>query len=297
MTPAAASPHANTRPTARRYSLAQLMALPYGPAQMLRLAAETGCAGAGIRLLPAAPGGVSYPLMDDPAALREALAVVRDTGVRVLDLEVARLDAAFDLRRFEAFFAVGQALGAAHVLVAGDDPDEARLTASYAAFCEAAARHGLSADLEFMPWTAVPTLARAQRIVTAVDQPNAAVLVDALHFGRSASDLADLAGWPRTRLNYAQICDGRVPQPPTDAELIFDARCERLLPGEGGLDLVSLFAHLPADLTISIEVPSESRAPVVGYTAWARRAIAATDAVLVQADALRTRLAAGALRG
>ncbi len=271
----------------RPYSLAQLMALPLNPAQMLRLAARTGCAAAGIRLLPTAPGGIHYPLMTDAAGLREALAVMRDTGVKVLDLEVVRLDAAFDPARFEPFLACGAELGAAHVLVAGDDPDESRLTASYASFCEAAARHGLSADLEFMPWTAVPSLDVAQRIVTAVDQPNAAVLVDALHVARSPSRLQDLAGWPRQRLHYAQICDGRVPGPTAVADLIHDARCERLLPGEGGIDLVELFSRLPADLPISIEVPSESRAPAMGHEAWARLAIEATDRVLALADARR----------
>ncbi len=271
----------------RRHSLAQLMALPLNPAQMLRLAADSGCAAAGIRLLPAAPGGLHHPLMQDAAGRREAQAVMRDTGVRVLDLEVVRLDAAFEPARFEAFLACGAELGAAHVLVAGDDPDEARLTASYAAFCEAAARHGLTADLEFMPWTAVPTLDRAQRIVRAVDQPNAAVLVDALHLARSPSRLDDLDGWPRQRLNYAQICDGRVPGPAHVEGLIHDARRERLLPGEGGIDLVGLFARLPADLPVSIEVPSESRAPAMGYLAWARLAIEATDRVLAQAAARR----------
>jgi sugar phosphate isomerase/epimerase len=191
---------------------------------------------------------------------------------------------------FLPFLAVGQQLGAAHVLVAGDDPDEARLTASYAALCQAAARHGLTADLEFMPWTEVPNLGKAQRIVNAADQPNAAVLVDALHFGRSASRLGELADWPRSRLNYAQICDGGLPIPLTTEGLIHDARCERLLPGEGGIDLVSLFACLPADITISIEVPSESRAPAMGYTAWAKAAIAATDVVLAKADVLRAQL-------
>ena len=270
-----------------RYSLAQLMALPLNPAQMIRLAATTGCAAAGIRLLPAAPGGLHHPLMNDAAAKREALAAIRDTGVKVLDLEVARLDVDFDVARFEAFLACGAELGAAHVLVAGDDPDEARLTASYAAFCEAAARHGLSADLEFMPWTAVPSLSVAQRIVAAVDQPNAAVLVDALHFARSPSRLDELEGWPRQRLNYAQICDGLVPGPSTVAGLIHDARCERLLPGDGGIDLVELFARLPADLPISIEVPSESRSAAIGHEAWTRLAIAATDRVLAAADARR----------
>ena len=45
------------------------MALPCNPAQMLQLAADTGCAAAGVRLLPTAPGGVAYRLMDDPALL------------------------------------------------------------------------------------------------------------------------------------------------------------------------------------------------------------------------------------
>lgn len=274
----------------RPYSLAQLMALPYNPAQMLQLAADTGCAAAGIRLLPTSPGGPAYRLMDDAPLLRETLAVQKGTGIRILDLEVVRLNAEFDIGDFLPMLAVGQQLGAAHVLVAGDDPDPARLTASYATLCEAARRHGMTADLEFMPWTAVPHLGAAQRIVAAAGQPNAAVLVDALHFGRSASRLTDLKDWPRSRLNYAQICDGKVPPPLDDAGLIFDARCERLLPGEGGIDLVSLFATLPADITISIEVPSDSRAPAMGYTAWARAAIATTDEVLGRADALRAQL-------
>ncbi|RZS57940.1 sugar phosphate isomerase/epimerase family protein [Sphaerotilus mobilis] len=276
----------------RRYALAQLMALPLNPAQMIQLAADTGCSAVGIRLLPTAPGGIHHPLMHDAAGRREALAAMRDTGVRVLDLEVARIDTDFDVGRFEPFLACGAELGAAHVLVAGDDPDEARLSASFAAFCAAAARHGLSANLEFMPWTAVPSLGVAQRIVQTVDQPNAAVLVDALHFARSPSNLDDLAGWPRQRLNYAQICDGLVPGPSTVAGLIHDARCERLLPGEGGIDLVELFARLPADLPISIEVPSESRSAALGHKAWARLAIAATDPVLAAADARRAQRSA-----
>lgn len=49
------------------------------------------------------------------------------------------------------FLANGQHLGARHILVASDDPNEARLTAHFAALCEAAAAHGLTCDLEFMP--------------------------------------------------------------------------------------------------------------------------------------------------
>lgn len=261
-------------------SLAALTALPLAPPQMLRLAAELDCRAAGLRLLPASPGGLHYPLMDDAPLLRETLAVIADTGVRVLDLEVLRIGEAFDPRAMQAFLATGQRLGARHILVAGDDPDEARLTARFAALCEAAAPHGLSCDLEFMPWTAVRDAASARRIVERAAQPNGGVLVDALHWARSGSTLDDVSALPRQRLHYAQICDGRVPGPTTTEALVFDARCERLLPGEGGIALGALFSRLPADLPVSVEVPSDSRAPRIGYAAWARQAVAAARAVL-----------------
>lgn len=264
----------------RLYSLAQLIALPLNPAQLLRLAADTGCAAAGIRLLPSSPGGVAYPLMDDPAGLREARAVIADAGVRVLDLEVVRLNEHFRASDFLRFFDVGQQLGASCVLVAGDDPDEARLTASYAALCEAAAPYGLTCDLEFMPWTEVPHLRCAKRIVAAAAQPNAGLLVDAIHFARSDSRLDELDDVPRHWLHYAQICDGPAQAPATVEGLIHAARCERLLPGEGAFDLRGLFARLPVDLPVSIEVPSDSRAPALGWATWARKAVEASRQAL-----------------
>lgn len=264
----------------RLYSLAQLIALPCSPPQMIRLAADTGCSAVGVRLLPASPGGTHYPLMDDAPMRRETLARQAATGVRILDLEVLRIDARLDVAACRPFFEVGAQLGARHVLVAGDDPDEARTIATFAALCEAAAPYGLSCDLEFMPWTAVRDAKAAHRIVAAAAQPNGAVLVDALHWARSGSTLDDVAAIPRTRLNYAQICDGAVPGPATVEGMVFDARCERALPGEGGIALRELFGRLPADLPISIEVPSDSRAPALGYAAWARAALDAARRVL-----------------
>ncbi len=264
----------------RLYSLAQLTALPYDPPRLVQLAADTGCQGCGIRLLPSSPGGPAYPLMNDPTMARETLARIAGTGVRVLDLEIIRIGEVFDVDAFLPFMDMGRRLGAQNILVAGDDADEARLTANFAALCEAAARHGLTCDLEFMPWTCVPDLATARRIVDGADQPNGGVLVDALHFARSASTLDEVAQLPKARLHYAQICDGAVPGPTTNEGLIFDARCARLLPGEGGIDLRALFARLPADLPVSIEIPHDVRAPAMGYEAWARAAFEATRRVL-----------------
>jgi sugar phosphate isomerase/epimerase len=260
----------------RIYSLAQLVALPYAPPQMVQLAAATGCQGCGLRIRPAAPGGVHHPIAPGSPLLRETRARCEATGVRVLDLEIIRIGPDFDPKAHAAFFEVGAELGARHVLVAGDEPDAGRTAANFAALCDAAAPYGLSCDLEPMPWCPVASVGDAARIVSAADRPNGAVLVDALHFFRSSSTLDDVKRLPRSRINYAQLCDGRVPGPTTVEGLIHDARCERLLPGEGGFALKSLLAVLPPDVPLSIETPSETRAPKMGYEAWALAAFEAT---------------------
>lgn len=266
--------------TARSYSLAYLTAARLSPPDAVRLAAETGYRHLGLRLLPAAPGGASQPLHTDPALLRETLAALRDTGIGVFDLEIIRLAPDFRLSDYTAFLETGQHLGARAILVAGDDPDAARLAGSFAALCEGASAYGLTCDLEFMPWTAVKSLSDALRVVATAAHPNARILVDALHFARSASSLAELAACPPQLFGYAQICDAPAEIPPDDAGLIFTARSERLLPGEGGIDLAALFAALPAALPVSVEVPSDSRIPVLGDREWARQALAASRAVL-----------------
>ncbi len=264
----------------RIYSLAYLSSSGIAPAEAVTLAAKVGYQGVGIRILPAAPGGAFAPLIDDPAAVRETAKRIADTGVGVFDVEIVRLAPDFDIADYARFLNVCAALGAKAILVAGDDPDEARMTQSFAAFCAAAARYNLTADLEFMPWTDVRDCSTAMRIVQKSGQTNGGVLVDALHWARSTSSLGDVEAIPRNRLNYAQICDASPVIPKTNAELIHTARCARLLPGEGGIDLVSLFAALPQDLPISIEVPHETRIAAVGVEAWASKALASAKAVL-----------------
>ena len=53
------------------------------------------------------------------------------------------------------------------------------------------------------------------------------------------------------------------------------ARSERLLPGEGQLDLAGMLSRLPNDLPISIEIPNIQRLRALGAEEWARRALAA----------------------
>ena len=270
--------------SARSLSIGPLTALSLSPPRLMEAAAAAGVHGVGIRMLPAAPGGVAYRLMDDPAMLRETLAAKAAHGMRIVDLEMVRIGAGFDVDQFRPFFETGAALGAAHVLVAVDDPDEARTTASFASLCEALRPYGLTAELEFMPWTQARDLATAKRIVIGAAQANGGILVDALHFARSNGKLEKLDYIPRAALRYAQICDGPLQAPATMEGLIHAARCERMLPGEGGIDLVALFRRLPPGLPVCIETPSDTRGPALGWTEWVRQSVVATRQVLQAID-------------
>jgi hypothetical protein len=127
------------------------------PRDVLVLAQKLDYQAIGVRIAPAIPGGDFSPLTTDPAMLRDTIRIMADTGVQVFDVEIVRIGPQFKLDQFAAFLETAAKLKARAVLVAGDDPNEARLTDSFAAFCRAAAPCSLTADLEFMPWaSAIP---------------------------------------------------------------------------------------------------------------------------------------------
>lgn len=261
----------------RDFSLAYLTSRHCTPPQAIALAAQTGYGWVGLRLWPNAPGAPQQQLLGLPDVLRETLAVQRDTGVGVFDLEVVRIGASFDPLAYLPLFEAGAALRARAVLVAADDTQASRLADSYARLCEAMAPFGLSADLEFMPWTAVPDARSALRTVQAAGSPaNAGILVDALHFGRSHTTLDDIRAIPPGLLHYAQICDAEAGTHFSTEQLIRSAREERLLPGEGNIDLTGLFAALPATLPISVEVVNIPREPGTNAQDWARDCLEAS---------------------
>lgn len=265
------------------YSLAFLTVFDLGPVEAVRVAAEAGYDLLGLRMLPAAPAEGSYPLMDDENLLDEVAAALRDTGIGVADVEIVRLKPETDVRTFEPFFARARRLGACNVLVAGDDPDEARLTESFAALASLARGYGLTVDLEFMPWTQVPNLAVARRIVETAGEPNGGVLIDALHLDRSPSTIDEVRDLPRERINYVQFCDGPAEYDASDAGLIDVARRARLMPGEGGIDLAGLARAIPRDVVVSIEVPNHALAERMPARERAKTALRATRSVIESA--------------
>lgn len=244
----------------RQYSLSFLTVADVSPVEAVNIAAACGYAKVGLRLLPAAPNEAEYPILTDQKLLAETQAALKDTGVEVADVEIVRITPEFQPKQYLQFLDFAQQLNAKHILVAGNDYEQQRLIHNYSLFCELSKKYGLSCDLEFMPWTAVKNLAQADHIIEQSGQDNAAILIDSLHFDRANSSLEQVKALPIQRMNYVQLCDGMTEYDPSDEGLIQIARSNRLVPGQGEIDLISLIRALPKNITLAAEVPNEKLA-------------------------------------
>jgi sugar phosphate isomerase/epimerase len=260
--------------------LSHMTAIELTPPQIVTAAAEAGFKHVGVRLAPARAGEPQHPMLGDTPMMRETLSRLADTGVTVLDFDILRLRADTDIDAFKPVLEAGARLGAKHLLVAVDDADETVMPAVFARACDAGREFDLTMNLEFMPWTGVKSLVQAQRFITRVDRPNARILIDAIHLDRSDGTNDEVARVPRRMLSYAQICDAPAERPKDLDGMLFQARYERLFPGEGGLDLLGLVRALPRDLPLSLEIPRTELAKTVSAEERARRAMAGMQALL-----------------
>lgn len=118
----------------------------------------------------------------------------------------------------------------------------------FAALCDLAAEHGLLAHIEFLPASAIRDLSAAWAIVEAAGRPNGGLTIDAWHFFRSGSTLAQLAAIPGDRIHTVQLNDGPlVPAPGADPwdEMMTGRHIPDALGTEGGgFDLAGLVRTL-----------------------------------------------------
>lgn len=262
------------------FSLAHLTVLSLPPPEMVRVAARTGYRGVGLRLIAVTDSTPGYPLMHDPAMMRATKAALADTGVRVLDIEFVKITPEIDIPGLEAFVAAGAELGAGHVITAPYDPDLARLADRLGAVGELCARYGLRAVLEFFPWTVVPDLGAAVRVVEAAGRPETGILVDTLHFDRSGSRVEHLGGIPASRLPFVHVSDAPVQRSYTTEDLLHAGRAERLPPGEGGIDIRGILRHMPPGIPVALEVPMTAMTAAEGAEAVALRVRRAAEHLL-----------------
>lgn len=205
----------------------------------------------------------------DRAAVRQA---IKDAGLLVSEIELItnwmpqHAEGQSDFGKFlssmtpERVLPLASELNATVVSTAelfGLAFDLDSIAGHFGALCDAAADLGLSIALEFVPTGGVPGLREALKVIDKAGRPNGGLMIDAWHFFRSNSSLADLAAVPGDRIFSVQLNDApAAPEPDLNIGMM-----NRQLPGEGEFDLTGLMRALAAtgtDAFVGVEVFSKT---------------------------------------
>lgn len=241
--------------------------------------------------------------LDEGLTAADMRAVLDDNGLRIGELDAVTdwlpresgaetdSDAVGFAVPADVFWDMAEALGARSlnvVEIVGATVDTDRAAEAFAALCDRGAEYGLLVHLEFLPWSGIPDIRAAARIVDLADRPNGGILLDTWHLCRSGGGPADLDPETARRVNGIQISDAPAdPEAGADgaegAEALMDETMHRrLLPGQGDADVAGVLAALRAagvDAPVGVEVFSDDLARLGTRTA-AQAAASAARAVL-----------------
>jgi sugar phosphate isomerase/epimerase len=244
----------------RMLSLSPQTVLPCSPVEQIDAAARAGFDAVGLRLFPI--NETEVDVMSDLETQRAIEERLASTGLGVLDIEVVRATPDADLSPIAPALEFASRLGARWLAVTAaslesyDAADEPAVVACLAEMCRIADHHGMRVALEFMAFRGIRTVEDATRVVEAVGHPAIGMSIDALHFFRAGGVSEALMDVDPERIATVHLSDAPRDAP---ADLINEARQNRLYPGQGGLPLVELLSVLPADLPAGVEVPSTAR--------------------------------------
>ena len=272
-----------------QFSLAHLTTLGCRPPEMIDIAARAGYDFVSLRLIPMGVPGEADFRSDDKQMIRRTKAALKETGVKLLDIELARILADKDPKTYVPAMETAAELGARHVISSAwtaDRTDRDFIVERYAEICDLAAPFGLTVDLEFPSFSRLTNLQEAADIVRAADRQNGGILVDTLYIHFSKVSLDELSALPPEWFHFLHLSDTVEEVPTTRDGLIHIARDNRLYIGEGCIDFAAIFDRLPP-VPFSIELPNAKRVKELGYEGHARRCIESARQYLQQRRAER----------
>jgi sugar phosphate isomerase/epimerase len=171
--------------------------------------------------------GISAPVVEallgwdggDPTAIDAACLETLDVGAFYGSETAAAIVMAPELASFDA-----AAEGLAHL-------------------AERAAERGLKICVEWLPWSGIPTIADAWKLVQASGREDVGLVVDTWHWLRQPGgpDLDTLRSIPGDRIHVLQINDTTAIG---DDDLFAECMAKRMLPGDGEVEFAPLLAAL-----------------------------------------------------
>ena len=273
----------------RQFSLAHLTVMALPPPAMIYVAARAGYDCVSLRTMCMhLPGEPDYGLAASPELRAQTRRALQTTGIRLHDVELARVSDGIDPAGYVPELEVAAELGARAVLSSIWTNDRAFAIDTFGKICDLAKPLGLTVDLEAVPIAAVNNLTTTLEVLRAVARDNAGLMIDTHHFHRARDDPAALDAVPRHWFHFAQICDAPAAIPADRDEMTHIMREARLYLGEGGIDVAAILRHLP-DVPYSIELPNLDCVREFGYAEHAFRCLESAKAyIAAHSEALAT---------
>lgn len=257
----------------QEFSLAHLTVLGCAPPEMTYIASITGYDYVSLRpIYMGLPGEPNYDLASNKEMLKQTKRALTSTGIKVHDIELAKIEDSRKVKNYEPAIAVAAELGARSVLSSIWTPNREFYIEQFAELCDIAKKYGLNVDLEFVTWADVDDLQKAVDVIKSVKRDNSGIMIDTLHFHRSRVKLEELDAIPREWFHFAHLCDGPIEIPTTKEGLIHTGRDARFYAGECGIDIAAILNRIP-EMVYSIELPHLERVKEFGYAEHARRCL------------------------
>jgi len=257
----------------RKYSLAYLTIPGTTPEEMTYIASSAGYDYVSFRLIQMAlPGEPDFHLIKNKRLLKNTKLAMENTGVQLLDIELARIDEEKDPKDYEPAFETAAELGGKHVISSIWTDNYPLYIERFAQICDLAKQYELTVELEFVPIASIKTLAEVVQILETVKKENAGILIDIHHFHRAGEKPEDLAQLPKEWFRFVHLCDAPSKIPDTTDEMIHIIREARSYIGDGGIDIQSIVDVLPI-VPFSIELPNTESIQKYGKLEHARKAL------------------------
>ena len=266
------------------YSLAPLTLIECTPAELVYIAARAGYDAVSPRLIKM---NIRDEFSHSPLTKEQIQATktaINTTGIKVIDIELARITEDCNPKDFEKSFELGAELGAKHMIMSAwtsRRDDRNFLIDIYSETCDLAKNFNLTIDLEFPSFSRLRTLDEALDIVRASKKENCGILIDTLYLHLSRVNISEIGHVPPEWIHFLHISDCLPGIADTKEGMIQLARDARLYPGEGWIDFQSIIDHCPP-VHYSIELPNINRVKELGLEEHARRCLNHTKNIIHQ---------------
>lgn len=257
----------------KQYSLAYLTVLGCPPPEMTYIAARAGYDFVSLRpIYMGLPNEPNYALAENKVMMQQTKTALADTGIKLLDIELARVYDGLNPKSYLPAMEVAAELGGRHVLSSIWTNERNFAIESFAEICDLAKPFGLTVELEFVPIAGVFNLAGALDVLRTAKRENSGLMIDTHHFHRSRDKVTDLDNVPREWFRFAHLCDAPAEIPAEREEMTRIMREARMYVGEGGIDVAGILNRMP-EIPYSIELPNLARSNELGFMEHAVRCL------------------------